>query len=50
MAGIKETVVEGARLEAKKEWAAPELKKTSIEQITANGSSSIASDGHPNMS
>lgn len=27
----------GTKVESKKEWVAPELKKTSIEQITASG-------------
>lgn len=37
-----------ANVETKKNWAAPELKKTSIEQITANHQNGSGSDGYFN--
>jgi uncharacterized Fe-S cluster protein YjdI len=35
----------GTKAEPKKEWVAPELKKTSIEQITAHGPSGSLDGG-----
>jgi hypothetical protein len=39
------------KIEIGKTWVAPELKKTSIEQITANSHGSPQPDGnaHPNL-
>ena len=37
-------------VEPRKEWVAPELKKVSIAQITANTNMSTSADGHPNKS
>ena len=37
-------------VEPKKEWVAPELKKVSIAQITANTNMSITNDGLANKS
>ena len=45
MAGILKTT-----LKAKKVWTAPDMKKTSIEQITANTGTGATNDGHPGKS
>ena len=45
MLRMTETQVELNRQNARKEWAAPELKKIDIEQITAYGPRN-ASDAH----
>jgi hypothetical protein len=37
-------------VEPRKEWVAPELKKVSVAQITANNNMGLTADGHPNRS
>lgn len=47
MSGTTQTKAEASRVDVKKRWVAPELMKTSIEQITANVTGTKETlDGH----
>jgi hypothetical protein len=51
MSGTTQTKAEFSRVDVKKRWVAPELMKTSIEQITANRTGTTEStDNHNNKS
>ena len=45
-----DVTVESKDVHAKKEWVAPQLKKISIEQLTAISANPVGSDGQASMS
>jgi hypothetical protein len=50
MSSIFESQIESKNVHAKKEWAVPQFKKISLEEITAGNQLPGNLDGHSNMS